>query len=96
VAECSGIVRKINVSLEDGLKERHKRAFTKPYNKKMMPSLPAALRLCNFLVMPRLTSLDIDISEGISCEYEALVISERSVSGIGIKNCILNRGCSSS
>jgi hypothetical protein len=51
-----------------------------------MLSLPAALKMCDFLIILEISSFEIDVDEGISAGYEAFGMSERSASGIGGKN----------
>ncbi len=53
--------------------------------KKGMPSLPAALKGCDFLIILDISSSEINMGEGISGGYEALGISDWSASGMGGK-----------
>jgi hypothetical protein len=55
--------------------------------KKGMPSLPAALKGCDFFMTLDISSSEISMCEGISGRYEALGISDRSASGMWGKNC---------
>jgi hypothetical protein len=45
--------------------------------KKGMPSLPAALKGCDFLITMEISSSEYDMGEGISGGYEASGISDR-------------------
>jgi hypothetical protein len=47
------------------------------------------LKGCDFIIKLEVSASEIDMSEGISAGNEALVMSERSASGIGGKNCAL-------
>jgi hypothetical protein len=50
-----------------------------------MPSLPAALKGYDFLIILDISSSEIYMGEGFSAGYKALEMSERSASGIGGK-----------
>ncbi len=54
--------------------------------KKGMPSLPAALKGCDFLITLEISFSDRDMGEGISAGYKVLRMSERPASGRGGKN----------
>jgi hypothetical protein len=47
-----------------------------------MPSMPAALKGCNFFMTLEISSSEIDFGEGISAGYEALGILVRSAFNI--------------
>ncbi len=47
-----------------------------------MPSLPAAVKGCNFLMTLEISSKESAMREGFSVRYEALGMSVRSTSGI--------------
>jgi hypothetical protein len=51
-----------------------------------MPSLPAVLKGCNFLITLAISSSESDMEEGILAGYEALGISVWSAFGIGGRN----------
>jgi hypothetical protein len=48
-----------------------------------MPSLPASLKGCDFIITLEITSADIDRWDGMSFGYEVLGIPVRSASGMG-------------
>jgi hypothetical protein len=51
-----------------------------------MPSLPAALKGCNFMIILVISSSENDMEEVISAGHEALGISVRSAYGMGGEN----------
>ncbi len=52
-----------------------------------MPTLPAALKGCNFLMTIEISSSEIDMGEGTSAGYEALGMLVRSAFDMVGKNC---------
>jgi hypothetical protein len=50
-----------------------------------MPSLPAALKGCNFIITLEFSSKEIDIWEDILAGYDALGMTVRSAFGLGGK-----------
>ncbi len=51
-----------------------------------MPSLPAALKGCDFLITLEISSSEMDMGEGILAGYRVLGMSERLASGRGKKS----------